>query len=146
MFEESLHLSQTRADTDRMILFVEDDAKDRHLIQSVLSAWEHKEKVTFVSTARLALEYLEQCVKLPAVVVIDLKLPEVDGFELVTQIRKSGYASLPVVVFSSSTRPEDIARCYRNGASAYVVKHISFTGFSKAVKGIVDFWVHLNQQ
>jgi CheY-like chemotaxis protein len=127
-----------------MILFVEDDAKDRHLIQSVLSRWEYKEQVTFVSTSVLAKTCLKKSIQLPAVVVIDLKLPEIDGFELVAQIRNE-YANLPIVVFSSSMRPADIARCYKNGASAYVIKHISFERFGKAVKGIVDFWVHLNQ-
>jgi len=128
-----------------MILFVEDNTRDRLLIQSILSQWEHKERITFVIDGPQAVSYLRECSNLPSVVIIDLHLPQLSGLELVKALRaNSDYYSLPIVVFSSSSSPLDIENCYRAGTNAYVIKSIDFTQFSKSVKHIVDFWVYTN--
>ena len=127
-----------------MILFVEDDAKDRLLIQTSLATSKHRERMTFVSNGVEAFEFINQQF-LPRVLVIDLKMPKQDGLELIKAIRENTkYNHLPIVVFSSSISPVDIRECYQAGANAYVVKTINLTGFVEAVNSIVNFWVNWN--
>jgi two-component system response regulator len=130
-----------------MILFVENDAKDRLLIQSVLSSWDHIKQVMFVTDGVEALKYLENSVtNFPFVIVIDLQMPKIDGLELIRKIRaNSKYSFVPIVMFSSSNQKADIAASYQNGASAYIVKPLGFVEFSRAIKTIMSFWVDLNK-
>jgi CheY-like chemotaxis protein len=83
---------------------------------------------------------------LPAVVVIDLKMPKMDGLELVKRIRADDQLKLiPIVVFSSSRAESDLVECYQNGVNAYVVKPLGFHEFMDAVKGLANFWASLNE-
>jgi two-component system response regulator len=83
---------------------------------------------------------------LPTVVLLDLKLPKVDGLEVLRQIRADARTQhLPVVILTSSKEEEDRARGYALGVNAYVRKPISFSEFAEAIKTLGLFWVILNE-
>jgi CheY-like chemotaxis protein len=79
-------------------------------------------------------------------VVLDLKLPKLDGLEVLQRIRaRPEWRTLPVVILTSSREDRDLARCYELGSNAYVVKPVRFEEFSEAVKGLGVFWGVLNE-
>lgn len=82
----------------------------------------------------------------PRLVLLDLKMPRVDGLEVLRQIKSDDrLKSVPVVMFTSSREESDRARCYRQGANAYVVKPIDFQEFSRALKLVGEFWIQINE-
>jgi CheY-like chemotaxis protein len=82
----------------------------------------------------------------PAVVLLDLKMPKVDGLEVLRQIRSDPQFNLiPVVVMTSSREEQDVVRSYELGANAYVVKPVKFNEFVDAVKQVGAFWALINQ-
>ena len=83
---------------------------------------------------------------LPAVMLLDLKLPKVDGHEVLRRLRADERTRhLPVVVLTASKEDEDIARSYSLGANAYVRKPVEFVDFAEAVKTLGLFWLLLNE-
>ena len=137
----------------RMILFVEDDSKDAELALAALVKYNSAARVAFVRDGEEALDYLHCRGKFktrsgdaPAVVVIDLKMPKMDGLELVKRIRAEEQLKLiPIVVFSSSRAESDLIECYQNGVNAYVVKPLGFQEFMDAIKGLATFWASINE-
>jgi CheY-like chemotaxis protein len=82
----------------------------------------------------------------PKLIVLDLKLPKVDGFELLERIKTNPASrTLPVVVLSSSAEETDVQRCYRLGVNSYIVKPVEFDRFNSAVGLMGRYWLHLNQ-
>ncbi|MBU6399077.1 MAG: response regulator [Verrucomicrobia bacterium] len=82
----------------------------------------------------------------PHLVLLDLKMPRVDGFEVLERIKNDPRLKpLPVIVFTSSREDGDVLRCYELGANAFVVKPVDFQAFLAAVKVIVSFWGALNE-
>jgi len=82
----------------------------------------------------------------PAVVLLDLKMPKVDGLELLRRMRKDArFQAIPVVVLTSSREESDIVQSYRLGVNAFVVKPVAFEEFVEAVKNLGLFWAVLNQ-
>ena len=136
----------------RMILFVEDDSKDAELALAALVKYNSAARVAFVRDGEEALDYLHYRGKFktrsggtPGVVVIDLKMPKMDGLELVERIRAEEKLKLiPIVVFSSSRAESDLTECYQNGINAYVVKPLGFQEFMDAVRGLATFWASIN--
>jgi CheY-like chemotaxis protein len=77
---------------------------------------------------------------------LDLKMPRMNGFEVLRQIRGDPkLKTIPVVVFTTSREPEDLARCYRLGANAYVVKPVGFEELVRVLNSIKRFWLELNE-
>lgn len=82
---------------------------------------------------------------LPALVVLDLKMPEIDGFEVLRQIKAAPHVRrIPVVILSSSREEEDLARSYDGGANSYITKPSSFKGFGEVAACIHHYWLTLN--
>lgn len=82
----------------------------------------------------------------PAFVLLDLKMPKVDGQEVLRQIKAdSRLKMIPVIVFTSSREERDLARCYLIGANAYVVKPLDFKEFIAALKQLRTFWLGINE-
>ena len=137
----------------RMILFVEDDSKDAELALAALVKYNSASRVEFVRDGEEALDFLHYQGKFktrssgpPAVVVIDLKMPKMDGLELVRRIRsEKQFRLIPIVVFSSSRAESDLIESYQNGVNAYVVKPLGFHEFMNAVKGLAIFWASINE-
>ena len=139
--------------TLKHILLVEDDPKD---IELTLTALEEYNLVNEVVTARdgvEALDYLyrrgtfaERPVGQPAVILLDLKLPKLDGLQVLRQLKTDEQMRLvPMVILTSSRESRDLEECYRLGVNAYVVKPVRFTDFIEAVKQIGVFWALINE-
>jgi two-component system, response regulator len=144
----SLHGAMTNVPT---ILVVEDEEDSVLLLESAFRKAHFVNPVHRVSHGALAMEYLtnavakERTVPLPALVLLDLKLPLVSGVEVLKWIRAHPLLhSLIVIVFSSSTEPNDIAAAYRAGANSYLVKPTSLNTLTELATGLRSYWLRLN--
>lgn len=135
------------------ILLVEDNPHDLELTLIALSKSQLANEVVIVRDGAEALDYLhrrgefvERVVGNPAVILLDLKLPKVDGLEVLKEIRETeGLKSVPVVMLTSSKEEQDVVRSYSLGVNAYVVKPVDFTEFLKAIADLGMFWAVLNE-
>jgi len=135
------------------ILLVEDNPKDLELTLIALERSQLANDVIVVEDGAEALDYLYRRGKYadlppgkPAVVLLDLKLPKVDGLEVLKEIRDSTeLRSLPVVMLTSSREEQDLVRSYELGVNAYVVKPVEFREFVKAIADLGIFWAVLNE-
>lgn len=137
----------------RVILLVEDDPKDLELTLRALAENNLANRVTAVEDGVEAMDYLryEGKYKLrkqgyPAVVLLDIKMPRMDGIEVLRAIRSDDkLKTIPVVILTSSREEPDLKRCYELGANAYVVKPVDFKEFIDAVKQVGGFWAVINE-
>jgi CheY-like chemotaxis protein len=135
------------------ILLVEDNPNDVELILAALSENQIGDEVFVARDGEEALDYLQRLgahisrsVKNPKVVLLDLKLPKVDGLEVLERIKSDPDLKLiPVVMLTSSREERDLLRSYHLGTNAYVVKPMSFKNFVEAVKEVGLFWAVINQ-
>jgi len=135
------------------ILLVEDNPHDLELTLIALERSQLANEVVIVRDGADALDYLhgrgayasrEQ--GNPAVVLLDLKLPKVDGLEVLAEIRaQAALKSVPVVMLTSSKEEQDLIRSYELGVNAYVVKPVDFTEFVRAIADLGIFWAVLNE-
>ena len=138
-------------DRSRAILLVEDNPKDAELALWALEKGNVASRVDVVCDGAQALDYLfgngaGPPEELPQLILLDLKLPKVDGLEVLQQIRSDERLKLiPVVVLTSSHEEKDIMRSYRLGVNAYVVKPVDFHEFVNAIKELGVFWAVINQ-
>jgi CheY-like chemotaxis protein len=135
------------------ILLVEDDPKDVDLTLTALGEYNLANEVVVVRDGEQALDYLHargnyssRARDNPAVMLLDLKLPKVDGLEVLRQIRSDERLRLiPVVVLTSSREDKDMVASYKLGVNAYVVKPVDFHGFVNAIKELGVFWAVINE-
>lgn len=138
----------------KTILLVEDDPQDVELTIEALSEYNVANSIVPVGDGVAALEYLRHEGNFknrsnghPAVILLDIKMPRMDGIELLEIIKKDdSLKNIPVVMLSSSRENPDLKKCYDLGANAYVVKPVDFKEFIEAVKQIGFFWAILNEQ
>ena len=132
---------------------VEDDARDVELSLTALEQYNLANEVIVVGDGEEALDYLYQRGKFmarangnPAVLLLDLKLPKVDGLEVLQQIKTDDRLKMiPVVVLTSSREERDMVASYQLGVNAYVVKPVDFHEFVNAVKELGIFWALINE-
>jgi CheY-like chemotaxis protein len=136
------------------ILLVEDNADD---VELTLRAFRKSDLVNTVTVARDGVEALEYLLatgahaarnvdELPDLVLLDLKLPRVDGLQVLERLRTNPRTRLvPIVVLTSSIEPRDLLTCYALGANSYVRKPIDFHQFSTALQQIGTYWLETNQ-
>jgi CheY-like chemotaxis protein len=135
------------------ILLVEDDARDEELTLTALGEYNLANEVVVARDGEKALDYLyrrgEHSARAgdnPAVMLLDLKLPKVDGLEVLHKIKSDERLKLiPVVVLTSSNEEKDMLRSYKLGVNAYVVKPVDFHAFVNAIKELGIFWAVINQ-
>jgi len=135
------------------ILLVEDDPKDVELTLTALEEYNLANEVIVARDGEEALEYLYSRGKFktrssdnPAVVLLDLKLPKVDGLEVLKQIKsEEKLRMMPVVVLTSSKEEKDMVASYKLGVNAYVVKPVDFHEFVNAIKELGVFWAVINE-
>jgi CheY-like chemotaxis protein len=135
------------------ILLVEDNPNDLELTLIALERSPLANEVVVVRDGAEALDYLHARGAYgsrdqgnPAVVLLDLKLPKVDGLEVLAEIRGSAtLKSIPVVMLTSSREEQDLVRSYELGVNAYVVKPVDFTEFVRAIADLGIFWAVLNE-
>ncbi len=140
---------------DKIILLVEDDPDDEALTLRALKKNNIKNRVDVARDGAEALDYLFRqrkfkdlkAKKLPVVVLLDLKLPKIDGLEVLRQIRKNAQTKLlPVVILTSSKEDQDITNGYKLGANSYIQKPVDFNQFVDAVKNLGLYWLVLNER
>jgi CheY-like chemotaxis protein len=137
----------------KRILLVEDDPRDVELTMEALSENNLGNAVDVVGDGEMALDYLCHRGKFadrpgnnPAVILLDLKLPKVDGREVLRAIKADvSLKTIPVVVLTSSREERDLSETYKLGANAYVVKPVDFHEFVDAVKNLGLFWAVINE-
>lgn len=132
---------------------VEDDPQDVDLTLTALEEYKLANEVIVTRDGKEALDYLycrgkfaSRASENPAVMLLDLKLPKVNGLEVLQQIRsEERLKMIPVVVLTSSHEEKDMLRSYSLGVNAYVVKPVDFHEFVNAVKELGVFWAIINQ-
>src|SRR5258708_5922423 len=135
------------------ILLVEDDPKDIDLTLRALSQYNLANEVVVARDGEQALDYLFHRGEFesrnsdnPAVLLLDLKLPKVDGLEVLQQIKSDEALKLiPVVVLTSSHEEKDVVTSYKLGVNAYVVKPVDLHQFVEAIKDLGVFWAVINE-
>src|SRR4029077_2664444 len=137
----------------KRILLVEDSPRDAELILDALGTHHLANEVVHVRDGADALDYLyrrgefaDRSDEQPALILLDLKLPKVDGLEVLRQIKgESALQMIPVVMMTSSREEQDLLHSYQLGVNAYVVKPLKFYDFVEAVKGVGAFWGIVNE-
>jgi CheY-like chemotaxis protein len=135
------------------ILMVEDDAKDVELTLTALEEYNLANEVVVTHDGEQALDYLycrgeykTRSRDNPAVMLLDLKLPKVDGLEVLKQIKADERLRIiPIVVLTSSKEEKDMVASYKLGVNAYVVKPVDFHEFANAIKELGVFWAIINE-
>ena len=135
------------------ILLVEDDPKDVELTLTALEEYNLANEVLVVGDGEDALDYLHcrgtfrtRTQGNPAVMLLDLKLPKVDGLEVLKEIKSDEKLKvIPVVVLTSSREEKDMVASYQLGVNAYVVKPVDFHEFVNAIKELGVFWAIINE-
>src|SRR5437868_8430650 len=116
------------------ILLVEDNPSDAELTQRALRKSELGARVAVARDGAEALEYLLSSRPRPKVIFLDLKLPKIDGIEVLRRVRADERTkAIPVIVLTSSQEERDISECYKLGVNSYIVKPVEFDKFYKAV-------------
>ena len=137
----------------KRILLVEDSPRDAELILDALGGHQLANEVVHVRDGADALDYLyrrgqfaDRSDGQPALILLDLKLPKVDGLEVLRQIKgDSALKMIPVVMMTSSREEQDLLHSYQLGVNAYVVKPMKFQDFVEAVKQVGAFWGVINE-
>ncbi len=135
------------------ILFAEDNANDIELTLAALGEHNLANRVTVVRDGAEALDFLYHRGAYqsrengnPCVILLDLKMPKMDGFQVLKTIRAdSQLKMIPVVVLTSSREEKDLVESYKFGVNAYVVKPVNFQKFIDAVKKLGVFWALINE-
>lgn len=137
----------------KRILLVEDSTRDAELILDALDVNQLANEIVHVRDGADALDYLyrrdafaSRVEGQPALILLDLKLPKVDGLEVLRQIKGDALLkSIPVVMMTSSRQEQDLIRSYELGVNAYVVKPMNFHAFVEAVRQVGAFWAVINE-
>lgn len=132
------------------VLLVEDNSSDAELTIRALKKHNLANKLVHVKDGAAALDLLfghnGSNGRTPRVVLLDLKLPKVDGIEVLRRIKSDARTkSIPVVVMTSSREDRDLTSCYELGVNAYVVKPVEFEDFAQAVSKVGCFWLLINE-
>lgn len=137
----------------KSILLVDDDPQDVQLMLAALEQHHLADSVFVVHDGCQALDYLyyrgeyaQRPRSNPVLVLLDLKMPKVNGLEALKIIKADELLkAIPVVVLSSSSETTDLTECYRHGVNGYVVKAVDYQGFMTSVRQIGAFWGKLNE-
>jgi CheY-like chemotaxis protein len=137
----------------KRILLAEDNPEDVELTLAALAEHQLANEVVVVRDGAEALDYIRRRAAYatrheghPAVVLLDVKMPKVDGLEVLRQLKADvTLRSIPVVMLTSSREESDLVESYRLGVNAYVVKPVEFREFIEAVKSLGLFWAVLNE-
>lgn len=138
----------------KFILLVEDNSDDEALTIRALRKNNIYNRVVIAHDGAEALDFLYNTgsyesitmQNTPTLILLDLKLPRVDGLEVLKQIRSHPTTShLPVVVLTSSREDKDITNCYKYGASSYIVKPVDFIRFMEIILTVGEYWLNMNE-
>jgi two-component system, response regulator len=137
--------------TNKLILLVEDNPDDEFLTRDALRTGGVQHDVVVMRDGAEAVDWIlssdgGQSQRFPDLVLLDLKLPKMSGFDVLERIRSNSRTrGLPVVVLTSSSEYQDIQRSYASGANSYVRKPVNFAEFVKAVQALGVYWLTVNE-
>ncbi len=139
--------------TLKRILLAEDDPKDVELTVGALAEYNLANEVVVARDGAEALDYIyrrglfaDRPPGNPAVILLDLKMPKLDGLQVLRQLKADeSMRCIPIVTLTSSREDFDLEECYKLGVNAYVVKPVRFTEFVEVVKGLGVFWALINE-
>ena len=137
----------------KKVLLVEDNARDELLTLRALQKTHKPYKTQVARDGAEALEYLFHSGKYdgipdgtPNLILLDLKLPKIDGLEVLRQIRSNAKTEfIPVVILTSSIEDNDVIESFRRRANSYVRKQVDFIHFAEVVKQMVHYWLDINE-
>ncbi len=138
--------------TEIEIILIEDNMDDATLAIHSLKQKRLTNKIIHLKNGDEALRYFfsdlngEKYSDAPKIIFLDLKMPKVDGIEVLTKLKSNPLTqSIPVIILTSSNEDPDIERCYKLGANSYVVKPIDFQNFSSQISQLGFYWTVLNK-
>ncbi len=133
----------------KKIVLVEDNPDHAELVLRSINNFVPRETIKYFNDGEAAFNYFtDDCAKgeKPDLVLLDLRLPKVDGIEILKQIKDCDLTNaIPVVILTTSESPRDIKKAYEMCANAYVVKPESYEEYEEMVKGMGGFWLKLNR-
>jgi CheY-like chemotaxis protein len=137
----------------RKILLVEDNPNDIELTLEAMSEYNLANRVVVLNDGVQTMEYLQYQGEYkdresenPAVILLDIKMPRMDGIEVLQEIKQNPVLkAIPVVMLTSSREEPDLIKCYNLGVNAYIVKPVNFKDFFDTVKNIGIFWAVINE-
>ena len=140
-------------ETLKRILLVEDDSKDVELTINALSEYCVANEIAIARDGEEALDFLymrgtfaSRLEGNPVVILLDLKMPKLDGIQVLRHLKTDEQMRcIPVVILTSSREDRDLVECYKLGVNAYVVKPVHFTEFVEAVRQLGIFWALINE-
>lgn len=132
------------------VLYVEDDADHAELVLRTLERSGKKSGVVHLEDGAAALDYLDRSeraeVPRPCLILLDLRLPKVDGLEVLRMVKASpDLANIPVVVLTTSANAQDVSRAYACNANSYLVKPNDFAALDALVSDLGQYWLELNR-
>jgi two-component system response regulator len=136
------------------VLLVEDNANDAEFAVRALRKAIPQVRISHVDDGARALDFLFRTAEFaerrelapPRIVLLDLKLPKVDGLEVLRRVKAAPQTrSIPVTVLTSSKEPRDVEESYRAGANSYVVKPVNFEAFTLTLGQVVRYWLDVNR-
>jgi CheY-like chemotaxis protein len=140
--------------SEKLILLVEDNPDDEELTTRALRQAKIANQIVVARDGREAVEFLfgegkyagRDLARMPAVILLDLKLPKLSGLEVLQRVRADPRTKLiPTVILTSSSEDEDMLASYASGANSYVRKPVEFSAFASAVSQLGVYWLLLNQ-
>lgn len=142
-----------RNDTGLELILIEDNKNDIELFLNVVEWIDMGDQVRVFPDGREALEYLlgtgkyeSEVPEYPVVIFLDLKMPLLDGIEILKILRENPHTvTHPVVVFTSSNQDIDVMRSYQLGANSYVVKPVQFEKYAETIRELINYWRNMNR-
>ncbi len=127
------------------ILHIDDDPNCVELMQRAIGKLGRPLDVRAVTDGELALQFLAARERPPRLIVLDLKIPKVNGLQILAQLRAAEKTrTVPVIVFTSSQEPRDVTLSYQAGANSYVIKPLEYKDFFDSVQRIIHYWLGVN--
>jgi CheY-like chemotaxis protein len=137
---------------NNLLLVAEDSDEDFEMLHLLMQQMQVRNPVCRFKNGDKVLDFLyregdyqTEPRPLPSVILLDLNLPGTDGREILEQVKQDeGLREIPIVVFTTSSNPEDIEFCYQSGANGYLVKPVDAVELEKRVEAFVEFWLEAN--
>jgi two-component system response regulator len=134
------------ADEQIEILLAEDNAEDAEMTMRALRRNHIANQLHWARDGAEALEYIRAAVRAPKLILLDIKMPRVDGIEVLRQLKADpATRAIPVVVMTSSNEERDVVESYRLGVNSYIVKPVQFDEFMQTVAKIGLYWMLTNR-
>ncbi len=133
-----------RNDPAATLLVVEDSDEDYMTLQRIFRKLIVTHPMERCANAQECLDYLKATKEqgsLPALMLLDLNMPGIDGFTLLRHLKSEAeFKHIPIVIVTTSSNPRDIQACYEEGASSYLLKQLDYTMFEQSIRRFVDYW------